>query len=332
MKSNLKRFIRGIPIYIIILIFISVFTSSCSLLNKTPKNTNTTKSPNLNTSINDQLLPTEKKEPIFSENIETPELTEQAPSFLGTDDSVGVILGPGGIKTFAHIGALKALEEAKVNIKIILGLEWGALIGALYGINGKKHELEWKMSRLDESLMPDKKMFGNKYEPKNITEFFDFFDLIFKNHMIDDNQIEFLCPYRLFGENNNTHWNTNGLSKLAIAKCLPSPPFFEGNQYLAEISSVENTLKKMSDFNVGQIIFINLISSNDLFKKEIDTQANYKSYWGSYKASLQDLKNYPIHEIFMDTSDVSMIDIEQRKNLINIGYKQMKKYLLDNPL
>jgi NTE family protein/lysophospholipid hydrolase len=49
-----------------------------------------------------------------------------------TGTAVGVVLGGGGARGFAHIGALKALEEARIPIDLLGGNSMGALIGAQY--------------------------------------------------------------------------------------------------------------------------------------------------------------------------------------------------------
>lgn len=46
---------------------------------------------------------------------------------------VGLALGSGGARGFAHIGVLKVLEEAGVHIDYIAGSSMGALVAALYG-------------------------------------------------------------------------------------------------------------------------------------------------------------------------------------------------------
>src|SRR6185503_13022024 len=42
------------------------------------------------------------------------------------------VLGSGGHRGFAHVGALKALEEGGVRPDLILGASIGAVVGALY--------------------------------------------------------------------------------------------------------------------------------------------------------------------------------------------------------
>jgi len=47
-------------------------------------------------------------------------------------ESVGVVLGGGGARGLAHIGVLKALEEANIPVDLIGGTSMGAFIGGLY--------------------------------------------------------------------------------------------------------------------------------------------------------------------------------------------------------
>lgn len=55
---------------------------------------------------------------------------------------IGVALGSGGLKGFAHIGVLKVLEKNKIPIDYISGSSIGAVIGSLYALtkNAKKVE------------------------------------------------------------------------------------------------------------------------------------------------------------------------------------------------
>ncbi len=55
---------------------------------------------------------------------------------------IGLALGSGGAKGLAHIGVLKALEKAGINIDFIAGSSIGALIGAYYAAHPTFSELE----------------------------------------------------------------------------------------------------------------------------------------------------------------------------------------------
>jgi predicted acylesterase/phospholipase RssA/CRP-like cAMP-binding protein len=56
-----------------------------------------------------------------------------------TGTAVGLVLGGGGARGFAHIGVLRALEEKKIPVDLIGGTSMGAFIGAQYAC-----DLDWR--------------------------------------------------------------------------------------------------------------------------------------------------------------------------------------------
>ena len=48
------------------------------------------------------------------------------------DLKVGLVLSGGGAKGFAHVAAIKVLEEAGVRIDYVGGTSMGAIVGGLY--------------------------------------------------------------------------------------------------------------------------------------------------------------------------------------------------------
>jgi len=58
---------------------------------------------------------------------------------------IGLVLGGGGARGFAHIGVLKALERSKIPIDIIVGTSSGALIGGAYAGGITPEEMERKI-------------------------------------------------------------------------------------------------------------------------------------------------------------------------------------------
>jgi len=73
----------------------------------------------------------------FSQEVETKDL------------KVGLVLSGGGAKGLAHIGALKALEEAGVRIDYIGGTSMGAVVGALYASGYSADQLEELFKEVD---------------------------------------------------------------------------------------------------------------------------------------------------------------------------------------
>ncbi len=75
----------------------------------------------------------------------------------GTQDvKIGLVLSGGGAKGLAHIGAIKAIEEARIQIDYISGTSMGAIIGALYASGYNARQLDSIFNAVDfETLIRD---------------------------------------------------------------------------------------------------------------------------------------------------------------------------------
>src|ERR1700691_5199496 len=85
----------------------------------------------------------------------TESVPNQAPTPLKTETKkVAVILGPGGAKALAHVGVLAAFQQQRIPVQKVIGLEWGALVGALYASKGQVHDVEWKLYKMEQRSLP----------------------------------------------------------------------------------------------------------------------------------------------------------------------------------
>ncbi len=74
---------------------------------------------------------------------------------------VALALGSGGARGFAHIGVIKALEEAGIVPDIVTGSSSGAVVAALYASGRQARELEDIALRLERGDLVDYALFGN---------------------------------------------------------------------------------------------------------------------------------------------------------------------------
>lgn len=63
---------------------------------------------------------------------------------------IGISLGAGGARGYAHIGVLRALEEAGIRPDLVNGSSIGAIIGGAYALYGEANPLEELAARLVE--------------------------------------------------------------------------------------------------------------------------------------------------------------------------------------
>lgn len=73
---------------------------------------------------------------------------------------VGLVLGAGGSRGFAHVGVLKALEEAGIEADVIVGVSSGAVVAALHAGGMRAAELEATALAIEDNDLLDFTLFG----------------------------------------------------------------------------------------------------------------------------------------------------------------------------
>lgn len=68
---------------------------------------------------------------------------------MGQRPKIALVLGGGGAKGAAHIGVLRALEEMRVPVDIVIGTSMGAYVGGLYATGMSADEIEAIMMSVD---------------------------------------------------------------------------------------------------------------------------------------------------------------------------------------
>lgn len=105
---------------------------------------------------------------------------------------IGLALGAGAARGFAHIGVLKVLDEEKIPVDFIAGTSTGALMGAIYASGISAKEMEELVLNLDRrkttSFFTPTIPYSGLVEGKRITEFMK---SIIGNPNIEDLKIPF---------------------------------------------------------------------------------------------------------------------------------------------
>ena len=111
--------------------------------------------------------------------------------------AIVLVLGPGQARGFAHIGVIRALQEARVPIAAVLGTEMGGLVGALYALKGSSNQFEWGLMRFKPEIFLAKKgIFSDLFESTNDAgELEDELKKVFKEKDISDTRV----PLRVAG-------------------------------------------------------------------------------------------------------------------------------------
>jgi NTE family protein len=73
---------------------------------------------------------------------------------------IGLALGGGAAKGFAHIGAIKMLEANGIRADVVAGTSAGSVVGALYASGMDPFRIQERALALDESKLRDVRLFG----------------------------------------------------------------------------------------------------------------------------------------------------------------------------
>jgi len=136
---------------------------------------------------------------------------------------VGLVLGAGGSRGFAHIGVLKAFEAAGIDADVIVGVSSGAVVASLYAGGLDARALESEALAVEDSDLLDFTLFGPGYiEGERLQDYV--------NHMLHNRPIEALRkPFAVVAAERTTSRMTvfnRGNTGLAVRASASVPKLF----------------------------------------------------------------------------------------------------------
>lgn len=105
----------------------------------------------------------EQQGPVIEDPTVTTEIidgSQQEEQKWSADIRLCLVLGPGMARGLAHVGILDVLEEAKLPIHCIVGVEMGALVGTLYSMNRNLNKVQWQVFKIKKDVYLDYPIFS----------------------------------------------------------------------------------------------------------------------------------------------------------------------------
>jgi NTE family protein len=251
----------------------------------------------------------------------------QPPSFLNKElPKIGLILGPGGMKTFAEIGVLREFARAKVPVHAVVGIEWGAVMGGLYANQGSANEVEWKALKLREQDLPGEGGFlSTRIKAQSVGILNDFMENVFSNATIEGGKIDYACP-AYWSREDRFGWMAKGQTKLALRACLPYPPFFTDNGgVLAAPFAVEEAAAYLRSRGANVIVLVNVLANGELMPTRLaqGEQAMENLLWSEIRREMLRAKPPLVqHVLNINTTGHPITDFAGRRALIEKGAKE----------
>jgi NTE family protein len=177
-------------------------------------------------------------------------------------NSIGLVLGGGGARAYAHIGAVRALREAGYGFDFVGGTSMGGVIAACIAMGWSDSEIERRIyeafvrtSPLDDFLMPVVALTAGKKVDRRLAE--NFGDI-----KIDDLDIPFFCVSTNLTKGINKVHNSGGLAaSLRASIALPGilPPVVWDDDVLVDGAVLDNfPVSTMRDLHRGANIGIDV--------------------------------------------------------------------------
>lgn len=247
------------------------------------------------------------------------------PTFLNKElPKVGLILGPGGLKTFAHIGVLRELSKARIPLQAVVGLEWGALMGALYAQREQVNDVEWKAMKLREQDLPSQGGFLlSRSQNPSMAALQSFLDTAFAGARFEGDKGIFACP-AYWSKADRFGWMTSGSVNEAMRACLPYPPLFSDNSgVLAAPFSISEAADYLRSRGANLIILVNVLGQNEFVpSKMLAERLSDNVLWSEIRRSLTAAKAPSVQvTINIDTSGHPLNDFAGRRALMELGAK-----------
>lgn len=235
---------------------------------------------------------------------------------------MGVILSGGGMKSFAHLGALREFHRARIPIHAVAGLEWGAIMGGLYSVLGQVNDAEWKAFKLKQSDLPTGGGFlSAKISPQSISSLQGFLDTAFASTPIEKGKIDFGCP-SYSNRNDHVSWLVKGTYKEAMTRCVPYPPFYVDNAgAFASPFSVEDAASWLRSRGANVIILVNVLAGGEIFPAKLYNDEYVESLlWNEIRREALRTREPAINWVInVNTTGFPITDFDDRRQIMDAG-------------
>jgi NTE family protein len=230
---------------------------------------------------------------------------QPAPPVVTTEiPKIGLILGPGALRAYAHIGVIEELSKLRAPIVAVTGIEMGALVGAIYSNKGQPFDVEWQMMKIKDDDLVDR---------GNIN---DFMGMVFANNRVESAKVPFACP-ALNMQKQQVFMMNRGAYTQMLPYCLSFPPLFKPFQNnVAGVLDLKTAVDYVRAKGATYVIYVNLLDGSTKLGKN-DSEA--QTLWSLAAHSLDRQKKTADLVIDVPLRDIELIDFKHRRDVIQRG-------------
>lgn len=245
--------------------------------------------------------------------------TPAVPPAVGEVLPVGVYFGPGAMRSYAHIGVLKALLQAQVPVVSVGGSEWGSVVAALYSFSKSANDVEWQMLKLRKDQIPSGGLINSEIEAKDNRALESFFRFIFTDKNLESGKVPFMCPTT---DGAQSALLRTGKAWEQLMKCTAIPPFYKSfNGWVSGAITSGDWSEAMIKDGAKFIIYVDVLGDEPLFKKsKFSQQENARLFWTAVK-NMSKEQYRQANMILNVPVPIDLLDFDNRRESIKLGEK-----------
>lgn len=235
---------------------------------------------------------------------------------------IGLILGPGGLKAFAHIGVLREFARSRIPVHAVAGLEWGAMMAAFYAEKGQANDVDWKAFRLKESDLPTGGVLRG-YRSRSIADFDSYLSTALPGGSAERSKIPFGCP--TVAKRDKLQMLSKGSLKEMLIRCVPFPPLISAASadadYLAGAFAIEESAQWLRSQGATLIVLVNVLGAGEtLSSKLAEDQFGTSVLWTEIRRELLKIRAPTVQWVVsVNTSGQKLDDFSGRKAAVDAG-------------
>lgn len=259
------------------------------------------------------LLPNPPEIPVetSSERETSAPTPEAAPiPVAGHRPRLALLLGPGGLRAYAHAGLLQELAKAKIPVYFVGGLEMGALPAALFALKGQPFEPEWQMMKLKEDDLIRKGLLSGSSSLKS-DHLSGPLRLLFGGAKAEDAKIANMCTSYSISKR-QTFLMSRGPYSQMLQYCLPSPPLFETQGNGANPIALTQLAHAARQKGAQLLVYVDLLTENAI------AEGDQGFLWGLFQQSLE-TQAKSINETVRVTGLPGLRAFDKRREMVQRG-------------
>jgi len=236
---------------------------------------------------------------------------------------VALVLGGGAARGFAHIGVIRALEQEKIPIDLIVGTSVGSLIGSLYAHKPSSFELEWTAFELNKDDLLDYALLSASMGPIKGDRLESFMARKVPSGMIENLKIPFVAVATDLNRGTRVLLDRGALPRAVRASCA-IPGIFQpvelNGRTLVDGGAVDNLpaavarergadivvavdiSQNVTNYNITNLFDVTLQAVNIMFNSNVER--------GKREADIV---------VSPNVGTVAMLDFTQKKRLMHAG-------------